>query len=218
MTDDKLMRKKTEEFFSAFKQRSYSKSQILVQAGDAPEFVYYLESGQVRQYDISYRGDEVVVNVFKPGAFFPMSWAINRTPNDYFFETVGEVKLRLAPPDKAVKFLKDNPDVAFDLLSRVYLGTDGLLRRMAHLMGGSARSRLIFELILSSRRYGDESGNGSTELHLKEGDLAARAGMSRETVNREMKKLKDDGLVSVENRKIVIKDMAGLERQLGTGL
>ena len=72
--------------FSAFPKREYPKGQILVFADESPENIFYIVEGQVRKYDVSYRGDEVVINIFKPPAYFPMSWAINRTPNKYFYK------------------------------------------------------------------------------------------------------------------------------------
>jgi len=135
---------KIERFFSNYPLKHYRKGELLILADEDPKHIFHLTTGQVREYDISEKGDEIVVNVFKPPAFFPMSWAINKTPNRYFFEAAADVTARLAPPDEALAFLKTNPDVMFDLLSRLYIGSNGLLRRMAHLMGGSARSRLIF--------------------------------------------------------------------------
>lgn len=62
------------EFFSAYPVRKYAKGHIITHAGDDPEGVLHLTDGKVRQYDISARGDEIVVNVFQPPAFFPLSW------------------------------------------------------------------------------------------------------------------------------------------------
>lgn len=152
---------KVRAFFQGFPARKFDKDHILVHAGDDPPGVFYLEEGNVREYDISNQGDEIVVNVFKPPAFFPMSWAINRTPNQYFYTAESKIVVRRAPADEVVGFLKSNPDVTFDLLSRVYRGTDGLLRRMAHLMGSDARTRLLFELLIEGRRFGQPAGGGA---------------------------------------------------------
>ena len=43
--------------------------------------------------------------------------------------------------------LQANPDVVYDLLTRLYRGLDGLLGRMSQLMAGSAKSRLMYELL-----------------------------------------------------------------------
>jgi CRP-like cAMP-binding protein len=209
---------KIDNFFTQYPKRSYPKGQILVFAEESPEHIFYMVAGKVRQYAISYRDDEVIVNIFKAPAFFPMSWAINRTTNHYFYKTETESKLHIAPPDDALKFLEANPDVALDLLSRVYHGAEGLMGRLVHLMSGTARSRLIYELIVEARRFGKLNDAASYELSLSEVDLAARSGLSRETVNRAMRRLKDQKLVSVTDNVIKISNLDDLQKALGADI
>jgi CRP-like cAMP-binding protein len=146
-----------------------------------------------------------------------MAWAINRSPNQYFFEAATDVVVCQAPPDDVVAFLHQEPDVLFDLLSRVYRGTDGILRRIAHLIGGDAKSRLVFEIINSARRFGIADG-GAVSIPLKEGDLARHSGMARETVSRVVQGLKKDGLIQVTKVGLLVPDLRKLEDELGSGL
>lgn len=206
---------KIDQHFSKYPKRSYPKGQILVFQDESPEHIFYIVAGRVRKYDVSYRGDEVVVNVFKPPAFFPMSRAINHTPNKYFYKTETATELHVVPVNDALDFLKANPDVMLDLLSRIYKGMDGLLGRVVHLMSGSAKSRLLYELIIECRRFGKKHDDGSYLLETSEVDLAARSGLSRETISREMNKIKKDGLVSMDKKGITVKDLAALEKKIG---
>jgi CRP/FNR family cyclic AMP-dependent transcriptional regulator len=207
-----------EQHFSQYPLRSYPKGQILIHAGEDPEHIYYLVKGKVRQYDISYRGDEIVVNVFKSGAFFPMIWAITGTQNNYFFDAETSIEVRAAPAEATVDYLKANPDVMFDLLTRLYRGMEGVLGRMVQLMSGSAKSRVLYELLIEGRRFGKLAEDDSCRLSINEGELAARAGLSRETVSREMQKLSHDGLVKVTPSGILIKHMTNLEERLSAEL
>jgi CRP/FNR family transcriptional regulator, dissimilatory nitrate respiration regulator len=209
--------KKIEAFFASYKLSSFDKGHILIQAGDEPAGIFHLISGQVRQYDISNQGDKAVVNVFRPPAFFPMSWAINKTPNQYFFETATVGTYRMAPSEDAVEFLRANPDVTFDLLRRVYLGTDVLLRRMTHLMGGSAKTRILYELLLEGRYFGQQQPNGTYIVSIHVNELAARTGLSRETVSREIAKIKNLG-IKVKLGAIEVKNLKVLEEELGDSL
>jgi CRP-like cAMP-binding protein len=212
------VRSKVQDYFSQFPHRSYPKGQILVFAEESPEHIYYLTEGKVRQYDVSYRGDEVIVNIFKPGAFFSMSWAINRTDNKFFYKTEEPSELHVVPIDTALEFLKANPDVMLDLLSRLYKGMDGVLGRLVHLMSGTAQSRLAYELIIECRRFGGQGVGEVYKLAINEVDLAARSGLTRETVSREMQKLKEKGLVELHGKTLEVKDLATLERQLGADI
>ncbi len=208
-----LIAEKIDNAFSKYPQRSYQKGQILIFADETPEYIFYITKGRVRKYDLSSRGDEIIVNIFKPPAFFPMSEAINHSQNAYFYKTEVFTELHIVPMDVAVQFLKDNPDVMLDLLSRIYRGVDGLLGRLVHLMSGSARSRLLYELLIECRRFGHQDADGTYKLNITEIDLAARAGMTRETVSREMKHFKESGLLELVAKGILIKDLATLEHE-----
>lgn len=206
---------KIEDFFASFRLRKFTKGQILILNGDETDYVYYLKKGNVKEYDVTYRGDEIILNIFKPPAYFPMSLAINKGPNRYIYEAETDIEIRQAPADEVVAFIRANPEVMFELLSRVYRGIDGLLGRMAQLMAGSAKDRLLYELVLEARRFGIIKKNGSCALDVNEKDLGARAGLSRETVSREMNKLKSENLIAVRSSGILLKDVAALEKKLG---
>jgi CRP/FNR family transcriptional regulator, cyclic AMP receptor protein len=206
---------KIELFFANYRLRSLDEGQILTHAGEDPPGVTHLISGQVRQYEITERGNELVLNTFKPPAFFPMSWAVNKTPNQFFFEAATPVTFRQAPADEAVAFIKANPDVMFDLLQRTYRGTDGLLLRMASIMDGTAYKRVLLELLIMCRRFGEQNGEGEYIISIHENDLAQNAGLSRETVSRELQKAKTSGLVRTARKSIIVRDVQALESELG---
>jgi CRP/FNR family transcriptional regulator, dissimilatory nitrate respiration regulator len=209
---DSAIQQKVGDFFAHYRRKEYTKHQILVLAGDNPPGIFYLREGLVGQYDVSPTGEKTVVNVFKPGAFFPMSWALNGTANEYFYEAFTDIKVVLAPAPDTVAFLERNPDVTLDLLKRVYRGADGLLRRTAHLMGGTARSRVLYELLNSTRRFTPHRPEKECILPFSEQDLATRTGLVRETVNRELRKLKDSGIIRVERNRIIVASQEALEQ------
>ncbi len=209
---------KVTSFFTKYPLRTFEKRQLLIRAETEIEYVFYIVEGRVSQYDITASGNEIAVNIFKPGAFFPMSSAINNTPNHYFFEASAKTVVHAVPAAEAVQFLKDNPEILFDLLARVYRGVDGILRRMTHLMGGDAKTRLLFELLNSAYRFGEQQQDGSMLIRLSEGDLARHSGLARETVNRNIQTLKTAGLLTITHDGIAIKDTKTLEQLLGTGV
>lgn len=206
------IRQKIEAFFDG-STKAYDRGHILTLAGQEPTGVSLLLDGVVEQYDITPEGNKVTVNIFKPPAFFPMSWAINRTPNEYFYAALTDVKLKRVDADAAVEFLRDNPDVTFDLLSRVYRGADALLRRLTLAARGIASSRLIFELLIEAYRFGTETGDAKRVVQITQSSLAARSGLARETVSRELHKLEGERLLALTKHGIVL-DIAQLEKRL----
>ena len=214
---DNQIAKKIDEFFTKYRKQSYKKGEILIRADEAPSGIFYLKEGVVKKYAISGKGDELIINLFKPISFFPMSWAINGSSNAYFYEAMTELLIWKAPREDVVAFVKANPDVLYDLMSRVYKGTDGMLTRMTYLMAGNAYSRLITELLIYVRRFGKKEGT-AIEVKVSEKDIAAQSGMTRETVSREIKNLKEKGLITFGKNSLYIKDIQALENELVEGI
>ena len=214
MDDD--IQKKVHSFFSAYPKRTYPKDQIVIFSGESPEKIFYMLSGKISQYDVSYRGDEVVVNIYKAPAFFPMAWAINHTANQYFYKAEEVSRVYVAPPEDVIEFVQANPDVMYNLLSRLYKGIDGVLARTVHLMSSSARERVMYELLMELRRFGRQVNDNIYILGINETDLAAYAGLARETISREVKHLKDKGLVDIRDGHIVVLDAVTLAALLDT--
>lgn len=213
-----------DSFFVQHKRQTYKKGEILVRADEEPSGIFYLKNGVIKQYAISKKGEELVLNVFKPVSFFPMGWAINKTQNDYYYEAITDVEVYKTPREKVVEFLRSNPDVLYNLMERIYRGLDGLFTRMTYMMSGGAYDRLITEIVIQAKRFGryktvpsagvNKFENNEIEMHISEKELAAQAGMTRETISREMKILKDKGFVSFNKNTLLIHDLTKLEEEL----
>lgn len=204
---------KLNRHFDKYELRKYAKGKVITLANQEPVGISLLVSGLIEQYDITPEGNKLTVNVYKPPAFFPMSWAINKTPNAYFFGALTDVELKQADADETVDFLKANPDVMFDLLSRVYRGTDALLRRLMLAASGIAASRLIFELLIETYRFGKINDDGTVLVTVKQSVLAARSGLARETVSRELHKLEQESLITRNKQEITV-NLKSLEQKL----
>src|SRR4030067_2058893 len=102
---------KLDNFFARFKSvHSYKKGELIIRADDPPSGIFYLKSGFVRLYSISKDGQDITFNIFKPGSYFPMFWAIGNSPNSYYFEAMTRIEVMKAPKEELIKFLKSNPD------------------------------------------------------------------------------------------------------------
>lgn len=194
----------TRLFFEEYPQKHYDKGEVIIFADDSVPPVFYIEKGAVTQHTISEDGTTLALNIFKPGAFFPMSAALNNIPNVYFFEAREACVIRVAPAADAVAFLEHNPDVALDLLKRVYRGVDGILARLTELMAGDAQDLILAELRIAAKRFGVVSPSGSV-IAITEQQLAEQTGLARETVSKAISKLKVAGYISTERGKITLR-------------
>ena len=203
-----VLERQVAEFFNQFPERHYHQGETIIQADmPAPLPVFYITNGMVGEYDLTPSGNRVICNIFKPGAFFPMSNAINHQASRYYFEALAASTVRVAPAARVLGWLENEPQVVLDLLGRVYRGTDGLIGRMIRLMSGTAANRVAFELMVMAERFGEPTSDGGLVIRVTEAQLAAQTGLARETISRELAGLKRNGTVKLGR--------GGLEVKLG---
>ena len=205
---------KVADFFQKGKIQEFRKGEILIRADENPLGIFFLKEGLVKEYAISKKGEELIINIFKPETFFPMSWVLIDANKKYYFEAIENSKVYRLDKNSVDQFMNQNPDVLRDLLQRLYIGIEGLTSRMIYLMSENAYDRLIVELIIHAKRFGTIAKNQTITVGTSEKDLAAKSGLTRETISREMRKLKDRKLISFNKNILTIPNILNLEKEL----
>lgn len=202
-----------ETFFLQYPKHTYKKGEVILRAEDPPSGIMYLRKGFVRMYVISENGEMLVLHVFKPGSFFPMMWALNDTPNRYFFDAVVPVELHRAPREAVRTFVMKRPDILYNFTSRLLLGTSGLLQRMEHLVLESAYVKTIKLLLYFAKNFGEKTPHGIM-VSLTHREVAVWIGTTRETASLQIEEFKKKGFLSYQRRKLVIHNPDELEKEL----
>lgn len=203
------------DFYSKFKSRRYKKSETLIRADDDPQGIFCLTKGYVRQYAISKSGSELTLNILKPISYFPMVWAINGTPNIYYFEALTQVEVGRAPRGEVVDFIKNKPKLIFSLMSDLLEEYGETLTRIEHLVFSDAYRRVLSVFIYLAKHFGEESEGKIVVKHrFTHQDIATLVGVARETASNEINKLASKGFIKYVNHSIVYSDLEMLEDEL----
>lgn len=212
---EKSVFKKLEDFFSKRKLLNYKKGEIIIRSDDVPQGVFYVKKGFVSLYTIFEDGRQVTFNIFKPGSYFSMMWAISDIPNAYYFQAIVETSLYRVPKDEVVDFLKGNPDVLFDVTRRILIGLDAVLTITEHLISGTAYQKIGATLVVLAKRFGKKRKNEGITigLALTHQDVANLCGITRETTSLAMEKFEKKGLISYKAHRIVVKSIVKLEKE-----
>lgn len=210
---DTSVQSKVESFFKKYPLKSFSPGKIIIMPEKAPKGVYFLKDGIVRVFSLSKDGIELTLNIFKPFSFFPMQWVMNNKQDRYYYETLTEVIAYCVPREDFQSFIQREHDVSYDLLKRIYRGLDGYLMKMESLLSGGAYLRTLTIILIHALRFGTRE-NKKIALHLTHLQIAKEAGMSRETVTREIKKLAHKGLVSYKKETLFVPDILKLEQEI----
>ena len=206
-----------EAFYKQFKIRNYKKGEMLIRADDDPQGIFCLTKGYVRQYTISKTGFELTLHILKPISYFPMVWAVNGTPNVYYFEALTPVEVGRAPRDEVVDFIKDKPTIIFELLSELIQDYAESLTRIENLVFSDAYRRVISVLLYIAKHFGEEHGKSVIINHrFTQQDIATLVGVARETASNEMVKLEKKGLVKYIDHSIILESIKDLNSELSS--
>ncbi len=206
---------KLKPFFSKYKSLTYKKGDTILRADDQPQGVYYIKTGFVKLDSILVIGRELTLNIFKPGTFFPMMWAIGNIPNSYFFIAQTDVSVNRAPKNEVLIFLKKNPEVLFELTKRILIGLSGVLANIEYMLSGDCYHRVVGATFLCAKRFGQKGKDAklTINLPLTHQDIANIAGISRETTSISLKKLEKKRIISYKNRLIIVNSIKKLSQE-----
>lgn len=202
-----------EQFFERYKSSKYTKKSLIIKPDQVMDSIFYVKTGYIKQSAIGPNGEEFIINIYKPGAFFAISIALHRKESHYSFEALTDVVLIKAPTKEIVQLLKLEPDLAHDLLLRVTSGLNSLVTRMETLVFGSASQKIAATLWQNAKRFGKKLPNGTVEIQLPltHQQLASLTGLTRETVSIEMSKLKKQKIVEYQGKTITILSISHLK-------
>ena len=164
---------------------------------------------------VSKDGEDLVLNIFKPGAYFPITWILGELPIRYDFITITDVVAYRAPKRDILDYLEENPSELFDLTKRLSMGIVGLSTQIEYLLFGSACNKISSVLLVLFKRFGKEDKNGDVEVEisLTHNDIANMAGLTRETVSIELKKMEKRGIIGWKKKHLIVKNLKLLQQE-----
>lgn len=192
-------------------ERRLNRNEVLFVAGDEAAGLFVIVAGALRAFREGVDGREQVIHVERAGATiaelpvfddkpYPSTVAAEEDSTVLFLSKREVKSLCLAHPEIALAGLK--------LLA-------GRLRKCAELVEAlslrEVDQRLARWLLTEARARGKRTGDGlELDLVLTNQQIAARIGSVREVVSRAMARLQQNGLISVEGRRVVIPQEATL--------
>jgi len=174
--------------------RRFARGVILIQEGDEGGALYIVLSGQIKVFVQGDDGREFVLGLFEAGDYVG-EMSLDGGPRSASVMTTQATRCSVVSRAVLTDYLKDHPEFAFDLLSRVIrrarLATESV--RGLALMNVYSR---IAQLLQSQPQTGKSTGEHRIQ-RLSHQDIANRVGCSREMVSRIMKDLATGGYLSV---------------------
>lgn len=181
--------------------------------GSPGDMLYIVISGQVRLYTISQTGQELSVLICGPGNFFGELALLDGQMRSATATTMRRSELLTLRRGDFRQAIRSFPEISLtvlETLSNRLRTTNGY---MEYLVSHSAPQRVVRRLLDLADQHGIDEGNLTRiNLRLTQDDLASLSGTTRETVNRVLSSLRDQGLIRVERAQVSVLNLALLEQ------
>lgn len=191
------------------KKLTFQKGEMIISEYERAKGVFFVHSGMVKLTKQNEQGDELIVCMKKKGDIFaeaclfnygeqtyPATGMMIKAGEIYFLDTDDFEQELLMNPDLAVQMIRYMGEALRDLTSvmrdiallDVYTKTMKTLNRLAEKFGANRCNRMHIEIPLTIQEF-------STLI-----------GTSRESVSRVFSKLRNDGLIDIRQKHIIITD------------
>ncbi len=186
-------------------QRYFSKSQLVFSAGTESEYVYILKTGQVKIYELSSHGKEVILWFCFPGEVFGLSEITRGARRSVYAQTCAPSNVYLIKRFAFNNFLLQHPDASMAIIGLLSCRLRGLSDMLTNLTSDDVTSRIIKLLIRMSMLYGAQKQDTlCLNIHLTHQEIADMVSSTRQTVSSIISQLKKEGLLFIENNSIYI--------------
>ncbi|MBI3794176.1 MAG: Crp/Fnr family transcriptional regulator [Nitrospinae bacterium] len=194
-------------------ERKFEKGETLFLEGDSPENVWFILEGEVKVFKEYPSGKSAIMGIYGKGETIAIVAVIDGKKYPASCQAVVKGRAAVMRRQDAMRCITANPPVALEVM----IDLSNRLRTMtAHLGSMSVQSvvkRLSTFLLRMAGQIGVKKGKAThVELFLTRKELAECIGTSFEVAVRCLGKLKDEGVMDIDGKKLVIYDMKKLER------
>lgn len=204
-----------ETLASLLRKRSIRKGDFLFHKGDEGTALYIIYKGLIKISVPTRRGDEVTLAMLTDGDFFGEMALLDGMPRSADAVALEDTQLYVLNRADFLSFLFQNEHAVRAVIQALSLRlrkTDDMVAEVCFLNVSARLAKRLADLVES--RHQAEKGDEQYNLHLTQRQLASLIGVSRETINKELKILREKGIVTTARNAITIRDLERLKHRI----
>ncbi len=204
-----------EHLSASLRIQKLRKKQVLFRKGDEGTALYVVKKGRIKIVLPSRLGEEVILSIFSEGDFLGEMSLFDRKPRSADAVAMEESEVYVLNRTDFYSLLQQHETAIQCVLSSL----SERLRKMNDLLESvsslSVSAKLAKKLIELGRDFGERNKDVvRIGLRLTQQEMADLVGATRESVNKELKVMRDKGLISTVSGYIQLHDLERLERRV----
>ncbi len=191
---------------------SFKKGNVFIHEGTRPNGVFCIHSGKVKVYKHG-DGREQIIRIAKEGDLLGYKAILSEEVFPVSAETLEDCNICFVPKQLFMETLFTNSTFAQRILREACRELEIMTSVLTNMAQKTVRERVALTLLTLSDTYGEDALEpGRSTINLKREDLAGLVGTATETLIRLLAELKDEKLIDIDGRKVIVRDKAGLKR------
>src|SRR5271157_2536022 len=192
--------------------RHFSPGEIVFGEGDPCSGLYVVAAGHLRIYKSSAAGREQVLSIDGPGSSIAEVPVFDGGNYPASAAAVDRATLLFISKQDFQALCLAHPQVALKVLRLVGARLRQLVGIIEELSFTTVRHRLASLLVRQAQREGRQTAEGvEVKLPANNQELASQIGTVRELVSRNLSRFQAEGLLRIDGRSVIIRDLEGLE-------
>ncbi len=192
--------------------RHFSPGEIIFGEGDPCSGLYVVASGHLRIYKSSAAGREQVLSIDGPGSSIAEVPVFDGGNYPASAAAVDRATLLFISKQDFQALCLAHPQVALKVLRVVGARLRQLVGLIEELSFTTVRHRLASLLLRLAQKEGQRTTEGvEVNLPANNQELASQIGTVRELVSRNLSRFQAEGLLRIDGRSVIIRDLEGLE-------
>jgi len=198
-------------------RKLFSAGELLFSEGEPCGGLHIIARGKVRIFKTSIGGREQVLALNSPGETVAEVPVFDGGPYPASAMAIEDTELAFISRRDFNAYCLEHPEVALKVLVVVGARLRRLVSIIEELSFTTIRQRLIAALLKLAQSEGKKTARGiEFQLPASHQELANQMGTVRELISRNLMRLQAEGMLDVDARQIVVKDMKGLSALLDT--
>ncbi|MFO7167017.1 MAG: Crp/Fnr family transcriptional regulator [Chloroflexota bacterium] len=196
-------------------ERSFARGAPIFHQGSRGSELYIIVHGQVQIFTTSEAGQELTLRIMCAGDFFGELALLDGLPRSAGARAMCKTSTLTLSRAAFLHTINTCPPIAAAILEVMAARLRQSTAYVEQLARLSAPQRVVRQLLSLAEHHGVSEDEGTRiAIRLTQDDLASLSGTTRETANRVLASLRDQGLIRVERTQVRILDTSKLSRLL----
>jgi len=212
LTDDEFS-----QIAHIFVARSYRKNQVIFLEEETGNYMYLVLSGKVKVAKAGAGGKETILAIHRTGDFFGEMSLLDGKTAPATVSAMEDSRIISVSGTDFHKYLLHNEKVMLQII-QVLCSRLRQVWQTQSLSSSTADARIRMGIYQLAKRHGIRDAHGTIiDVRITHQELAEMVGTSRETVTRVMTRLKEQGIIEIDQRRITLLDSKSLLQSVGSG-